>query len=546
MRARTIIGVAAALALASACSSEDGSSGEGADDFPGASCNEMTVGEPDLRRLTAQELQNTLEDMLPEAQAHWQSVRLGPDPVSSDGFSNDTAMLVMSEQTTKDWLATAEDVANALTQTDVLPTVLPCATTTADAICAASFIDKYGYRLFHRTLTDSETARYGALHASVSTQSDFATGIKWVLVSLIQSPHAVYRSEIGVWQGDRFVLQPHEIATALAYTYTGTAPNEVLLSRAENGELDGAEQRSALARKLLDTSRGRQTVHRFVDEWLDYSRVGGGSKEGVSEFAAASEPMVLETEAFLDEVLYQQEGGVDDLLTAPYTMLNDTLSEYYGYGQVTGSEFARVARPDDWGVGLLAQGSVLSSHAHTDSSSPTLRGIMVYERWLCQTMPAPPADIPPIDPPAPGEVTTRQRYEQQHLQSAACKSCHQYTDPTGFAFEHFDAAGRFRADENGLPVDSAGSVPLASGRQEIEGQIELAAALAASEQTHACVSSLVANYAFGGNHGGVQDGVCAISGPQRRLVDGEIGLLQYWAELASTPHFTERQISAQR
>ena len=70
----------------------------------------------------------------------------------------------------------------------------------------------------------------------------------------------------------------------------------------------------------------------------------------------------------------------------------------------------------------------------------------------------------------------------------------------------------------------------------------MAQELAQSEQVQVCVSSLVANYAFGAAHGGLSSGMCAIHEPQGRLLAGEVGLLDYWAELAGTPHFSERRV----
>jgi len=540
MRARSAAALVSVVLLAAAC--ETGSIGDGGGtelndpNDPNAETCEA-AGEPALRRLTAVELQNTIEDVFPEISASWSEVRLGPDPVSEAGFTNDGEMLSVNSQTAQGWLDTAEQVADAVTQSDVLPVLLPCSTAAADASCADTFISTYGKRLFRRPLGEEEKQRYAALHSSVQEQSDFSVATKWTLVGLMQSPHAVYRSEIGVAEGSQRVLTPYEIATALAYTYSGTTPSDELIAKAENGELDTAEQRIAEAHALLDTPEGRQNVHRFINEWIDYERIRGTSKDGVGDFVEASEHMVYETQAFVEEVLYEEDGGVDELLTANYTMLNEQLASYYGYGQGESGSYARVERPADWGVGLLAQGSVLAAHAHMDSSSPTLRGIMVYERILCKEMPPPPADIPPIDPPVPGEVTTRERYEVQHMQSDECRACHQYSDPTGFSFEHFDAAGRFRADEDGLTIDDSGSIPFSGGIETVDGQADLALALGESEEAQNCVSGLVATYAYGNMH----DGQCAITEPQTRLASGEIGLVRYWAELAGTPHFGQRQ-----
>jgi hypothetical protein len=48
---------------------------------------------------------------------------------------------------------------------------------------------------------------------------------------------------------------------------------------------------------------------------------------------------------------------------------------------------------------------------------------------------------------------------KQHRDNAACASCHNLMDPVGFALDNYDAIGRWRDTEAGVPIDSAGSLP---------------------------------------------------------------------------------------
>ena len=59
-------------------------------------------------------------------------------------------------------------------------------------------------------------------------------------------------------------------------------------------------------------------------------------------------------------------------------------------------------------------------------------------------------------------------------------------NPLGFTFEHFDAVGRFRKEENGKPVVSTGSYRTRGGETvEFNGVRDLANFLADSQETHA-------------------------------------------------------------
>lgn len=502
---------------------------------PAGRCEQSRLGARVLRRLTQVELEHTLRDIFPEIDGAWPGVELGIDPASTHGFTNDAATLLVGDQTAAEWLATAEDVGARVTAPDVLPALLPCAADSPDSACAAEFIATYGPRLFRRPLTADEQARYASHFAAIAAEVEFPIALKWTLVALIQSPHAVYRSELGEPVDGGYALTPYEVATALAYTYGGSTPSPELLTKAGQGALDTPEARLAEASALLSTPRGEDVLHRFFRQWAKYPQVESKVKIDVATFDDIRMRMIDETRRFIDEVVFAQGGDVRALLTAPFTVLDATLSQFYGFGAVAG-ETTLVERPAEWGVGLLAQGSVLAGQAHADSSSPTKRGLLVFDRLLCGPRIAPPMNIPAIDPPMPGAQTTRERYEVAHAGDPVCQSCHQYFDPIGFAFEHFDWAGRFRADENGLPIDATGQAvnldytPLI----EFDGLTDLSSKLAELPQTTDCVSGLLAIYAYGVDEG------CLAEEARTALQDGEVGLREYYVRLAAAEHFVRR------
>ncbi|KYF66243.1 hypothetical protein BE11_22595 [Sorangium cellulosum] len=505
--------------------------------IPGGSCEQAQVGAPVLRRLTALELENSLRDIFPElGAAAWSGVRLGTDPTSELGFTNDAETLQVGVQTAKELLNTAEEVADVVTAEAALAASLPCAATRPGPECAAEFVDRHGLRLFRRPVSEEEKGELLALHASVSGKSDFRVGLKWTLVSMIQSPHAFYRSEIGAPSGGRYALSQHEIATALAYNTTGTTPTPELLEKAARGELGSPEALVEEARALLSSPRGHEALSRFLQQWLSYGKVNGIAKEKLPDFSTYGALMQEETRLFLEEVIYTRGAGVTELLTAPYTFLDAQLSTFYGYGNVTGQGFQRVERPAEWSVGLLAHGSILAGNARMDGSSPTHRGLLVFERLLCGYIPPPPENIPAITKPDPGKTTTRARYEQIHISADGCNVCHAKFDPTGFALEHFDETGRYRADEGGLAIDDAGYIAVAGEERPVVGARGLAETLAATPEVTECVSKLGSTYTYGGALGAE----CAIGEVQQGLMSGEIGLLEFFARLAGTEHMRAR------
>lgn len=522
-------------------STDDPSAGSGNDsdsedppenEDPGASCESSSVGPPLLRRLTGAEYERTVFAAFPQLEGVWEGSNMGPDPVSHHGFDNDADVLAVGNQVAAEIFDTAIDVSALITDPSRLPNLLPCAASSPDAACAETFVSTYGRRFFHRNLTEVELASYLDHYDSIAAESDFATAIRWTLVALMQSPHAVYRSEIGV-DGD---LEPWELATALAYSFSGGPPSDALLDRAAAGEFDDPAARVEEARALLASPGGAQVLDEFFRQWVGYAQVTTKQRNDAPEFDAVRGFMEEETQRFITKVVVEEGGDVTDLLTASYTLLNPELAAFYGFGGSPGG-FEEVERPAEWGVGLLSQGSVLATYALADSSSPTQRGLLVYERLLCRETPPPPDNIPMIDPPTPGATTTRARYEEAHAGDPACAGCHVNFDPIGFAFEHFDNVGRYRADESGLAIDASGSASLGGELVEFSGATELSTSLADEARATDCASGLAAVYFYGGG-GGTG---CLAEEARGALRAGEVGLAEFVAQLAGTEHFAARR-----
>jgi hypothetical protein len=493
-------------------------------------CTAPELGRPVLRLLNRDQFTRTLNDAFPQVVGQWQGT-LPADPVSSSGFDNDSATVV-GPQLAQALLDTAKAVASVVTG-NALPAILPCASSSADRACAEQFLNRYGRRLFRRSLTQAEDDRYLTFFDSALKTSDFKSALRWLTVGLIQSPITVYRSELGsVGSDGTRTLSASELASELSYTYTGSAPSDALLGLAEAAtKLDP----SALAKSLLDSDAGRATLQHFFESYLDYARVASIERSGIPQFDAVRADMVHETRAFIDQVVLQSHGGLRELLTAGTSNPSQTLAAYYGFPPPA-TDFATTKRGSGQGIGILAQGSVLASRAQPNGSSPTQRGLLVFSRFLCETKPSPPANVPTISNPDPGKVTTRQRYEALHASSTVCKSCHQLFDPIGFGFEHFDEGGRLRATEGGLRIDTASHVPSADGSAlfQFQDQESLARGLAEQPIVYRCFAAYLTTYAFG-----TADS-CLGASRVAELEAGSLGIAEYYAALAAEPHFTRR------
>jgi hypothetical protein len=123
------------------------------------------------------------------------------------------------------------------------------------------------------------------------------------------------------------------------------------------------------------------------------------------------------------------------------------------------------------------------------------RGKFILNRLLCQTVPPPPPNVVP-DLPPPDPTKTLREQMAMHRDSVVCASCHDRLDNLGFAFEHFDGAGKYRETEGGLAIDASGSAQLDGKTIAFRDATELVQALAASPETQACFARQWLRYAL--------------------------------------------------
>jgi len=493
------------------------------------SCAAPRLGKPVLWLLNRAQFARTIQAIFPQVSGMWGST-LPTDPLSAQGFDNDSASVV-GPQLAQALLETAGAVAAAVTG-PALVSILPCSASSADRACAEQFVTRYGRRLFRRPLTPAERDRYLSYFDSALTKADFKTALKWLTVGLIQSPNAIYRSEIGALAGETRTLDPHELATELAYTYTGNTPSEALLTQAEQ---QTALDAPALAKVLLASDAGKLTLQHFFENYLDYARVAAIERAEIPQWGAVRGPMIEETRHYIDQIVIQSGGGLRDLLTSGTTNPSRDLAAYYGF-PAPASDNASTPRTLGQGIGLLAQGSILASRAQPSGSSPTQRGLLVFSRLLCNQKPSPPANVPGIPNPLPGQITTRQRYESQHAAKAPCSTCHRLFDPIGFGFEHFDEGGRYRRTDGGLPIDTTSNVPAGADATlfQFQDQESLARGLAEQAVVYQCFAAYLSTYAFGTSD------ACLGASRVADLQAGTLGIADYYSSLAAEPHFTRR------
>ena len=228
---------------------------------------------------------------------------------------------------------------------------------------------------------------------------------------------------------------------------------------------------------MLKDDRADTLVENFGMQWLQLRPLNNfapDTKLFPEWNESLRQAMLKETELFLRAVM-REDRSILDIVDADFTFLNERLATHYGITdpKVQGAEFRRVQLKGGERGGVLTQASILAVNSNPTRTSPVKRGRWVLEQILGTPPPPPPPDVPALDSEKQLKGTLRQRMEQ-HRANPSCAFCHARMDPIGFAFENYNAIGKFRTTDGGRPIDPSGVLP---NGQTFKGPGELKAIL---------------------------------------------------------------------
>ena len=504
-------------------------------------CSEVKPGGRMLRRLSRHEYDATIKDLF-GFDSKW-GASFTADTVVN-GFDNNASALKVTPLLADQARRAAEEIAELAMQSP--GGLVPCDPAAGDAACADKFIDSFGKRAFRRPLDDADRKRYADLYAAVAADAGFAEAVKTVISAILQSPYFLYRLELGgLPDADGMVsLTQHEIASELSYFFWGSMPDQGLFAAADAGSLSSPEAIEKQARRLLADPRSDAVLERFTEQWLEIDRLASVPKDSAvfpELNASLRGAMSDETRRFISHVVREGTGTLPELFTAKYTFASPELAQFYGLPAPPAGVPGEPAMIDLTGTpraGLLTQGSLLTTHARPNASSPIHRGKVVRERLLCQSLPPPPPGLNVQPPPVDPSKSTRERYIA-HATVEPCQSCHRFIDPIGFGFEHFDGIGRYRDAEGAHAIDATGEIVATdSTNGAFDGAGELAAALAESPDVHACFALQWFRFAYGVEENASLS--CAVDELSGELSASGLNIEELLVALTRTAHFTRR------
>ena len=179
---------------------------------------------------------------------------------------------------------------------------------------------------------------------------------------------------------------------------------------------------------------------------------------------------MIEQLLFFESVMVENR-RITEFIASDYAYLNRQLMDWYsvdpeevlGYSPPVNrfEDFFRIKWPNGHRGGVLSSGAMLISTSTTTRTSPVYRGAWILDVIFNSPPPPAPANVPPLDATVGDQSANFSVREKlsKHRENEACATCHNAIDPPGFAFEMFDAVGKWRSSyANGKKVDSSGEM----------------------------------------------------------------------------------------
>jgi mono/diheme cytochrome c family protein len=477
----------------------------------------ISDGARQLKILTRSEYQRSVEDLL--------GVNFNAaDGLSEDDkiglFANNTHTSIVSSSYSN-FLVVAEEIAQWSAAQDFEPAI---SCNAMDQACVNTVIGELAPRIFRRPLNSEEVQTYTAMADGSLTQGDVKEGITMALESMLSAPQFLYRHELGEpnpsnaeLDSDAFELTSYEMATFLAYTFTGSTPDQTLLNAASNGLLRTDSEILSQATRLAEAESAKDLMGDFVASWLGTDDLDVAAKdESVwPGFDALVPHMKNEIRENFTSVMLDSNETFSSFYDADFSHINQTLAEHYGISGVFGDQMRRVTTADRGGI--LANGGFMARWGEAVETSPIIRSVRVRRRILCQDELANPpagtfaereARLAELSEILQNPTTTNRLKNHLLTEGPPCSSCHlEYINPLGFGMEDFDTVGKLRFNDlNGNSIDATGQLfaPIDyNNTSEVEvftGSKNLAQTVSTLSSAQSCLSEQMFRYITGVGH----------------------------------------------
>jgi hypothetical protein len=351
---------------------------------------------------------------------------------------------------------------------------------------ARDILTRFASKAYRRPATKDEIERLlKFVDQAEKNKEKWEAGIQLAMQAVLCSPKFLFRVELDHRpdSADAHPLDDFQLASRLSYFLWSTMPDDELFDLAAKKKLH--QNIKPQVERMLKDRRSYALVENFAAQWLQLRLLKNHTPDAklFPDFDdALRNAMYKETELFFEAIM-REDRSILDLIDSNFSFMNARLARHYGIADTNGNrvgekpitkagtpfprfggfgkgsgEFKRVTFADDERGGILTHASILTITSNPTRTSPVKRGKWVLEQILGTPPPPPPPDVPELVEKGQLKGTLRERMEQ-HRKNVACANCHAKLDPPGFAFENYNAIGKFRTKDNDETIDPSGVLP---------------------------------------------------------------------------------------
>ncbi|MDB4678918.1 DUF1592 domain-containing protein [Rhodopirellula sp.] len=447
------------------------------------------------RRLTREELQNTLEDILHvriRAQVTNSRLHIIPDTIiekffttgirGDSGFSNDAVTLGKESIDIQTYARCFSLVLSLLDNNEQSRIKLFGVSTLPEKLAeteSMQIIEKFGRVAFRRPLTATERSGFQAAFRKMASDRTTYEAMKSTFVAVLLSPSFLYRFETPL--DGQVPVGGDELATRLSYFLWSAPPDETLRHLAKSGQLRDPDVLRQQTRRMLADPKRIALAENFGGEWFDYKSLRqksfGNANRRSDKMAGFYRTQYEEALLFFDSII-RFDQSIFRLIDADWAFLNRHQIGIYQLGaadksfaetnslppisvhfrsqsrQVQQGNYEYKHLPltpmkltDENRGGLITLGPTMTITSTENRTSPIRRGVWVMERILGEHFEL-PEDVPDLEETQKKLKTqnlTHVEILKAHSSQTGCASCHQYIDPVGFGLEMFDQLGIARS-----------------------------------------------------------------------------------------------------
>lgn len=418
------------------------------------------------------------------------------DPPVEHGFANDQAALSLSPLLMESYF----EISNSLLNNDEFAQLSnlwqslfqskPGETKDELIERAEDQLFEFLPRAFRRKVTEEELAVYLNLFRNdFQTSRSYTASMITTVSAILISPNFLFRHEYmfpeselkskTVKERDVELERNFKMANRLSYFLWGSMPDDQLFQAAREKRLLTDKQLRYQVNRMLDDPKCKSLATDFGMQWLKVQDAASvlPDKTLYPQYYVKSNQrpppaisMMIEQLLFFESVMVENR-RITEFIASDYAFLNRQLMDWYSLDpeKVLGytppidrfEDFFRIKWPNGHRGGVLSSGAMLISTSTTTRTSPVYRGAWILDVIFNSPPPPAPADVPPLNAATEDStqgLSVREKLAK-HRENEACATCHDVIDPAGFAFEMFDAVGKWRSTyANGKKVDSSGEL----------------------------------------------------------------------------------------